>query len=381
MVTGIVRQKAKTLLQSDRELPSDGDLDVSALIRTMRNVTNSYKHLLLRAILKSAQKTEYGFVSYDELFYGMLEEAWWPAFHYRLSLGKSDKVVALLDSKIEDADELRVKPEDVPSLIRTIPFDRRRQRTTGLLRYVPQRLIVPWFEEDVKGTGKEDSLVPKLSVERFEAQKPLYRMQEDGITLHPDWLLHLQKWHSVFMGWSDAGWIAYLESRNPHALSLFAKIKPAFERTPLVAQRRIWAEACSKIRVECIYTGIQLDSAFFQLDHFYPHTFVGHDRFWNLTPTSPQINLDKRERLPESEFLAPLAAQHAKLHGVAARLSDGARRDLVRMREDYAIDLGIDGRDCEDSACLERAYRDSYRVLSGIAGRMGFSLNWRPTSW
>jgi len=240
-------------------LPEAADLDISPLVRSMRNVTNSYKHLLLRAILRSVPTSRNGFLPYHDLFRGMLEEAWWPAFHYRLSLGKSDKVVSLLERAIPDPDQLRVRPEDVPELIRTVPFDAKEQRTKGLLRYVPQRLIVPWFESEVRGTGREDQMVPGLSVERFDTVRPLYAMRDDGLHLHPAWHAHLLKWHSVFMGWSDARWIEFLESRNPHAIGLLAKIRPAFERTPLVAQRRIWGEAATIAPFECIYTGIRID--------------------------------------------------------------------------------------------------------------------------
>ena len=77
-------------------LPETAELDISPLVRSMRNVTNSYKHLLLRAILRNVPTSRDGFLPHHDLFRGMLEEAWWPAFHYRLSLGKSDKVVSLL---------------------------------------------------------------------------------------------------------------------------------------------------------------------------------------------------------------------------------------------------------------------------------------------
>lgn len=363
------------------DLPQAAELDLSPLVRSMRSVTNSYKHLLLRAILRNVPTSRDGFLPYHELFRGMLEEAWWPAFHYRLSLGKSDKVVSLLERAIPDPDQLRVRPEDVPELIRTVPFDGKEQRTRGLLRYVPQRLIVPWFEAEVRGTGREDQMIPGLSVERFDTVRPLYAIRDDGLQLHPAWHAHLLKWHSVFMGWSDARWIEFLEARNPHAIGLLAKIRPAFERTPLVAQRRIWGEAATIAPFACIYTGVRIDPAFFALDHFLPHAFVGHDRFWNLCPTAPEINLQKRDALPDRGFVHHLAEQHAGLHAVAAKLSPGARQDLRRVHDEYAVDLGLDGAVLSDAAVLNRAYGESIDLLRGIAGRMGFPLDWSPTSW
>ncbi|PCH74169.1 MAG: hypothetical protein COC12_04105 [Rhodobacteraceae bacterium] len=346
----------------------------------MRNVTNSYKHLFFRAILKGVELQPDGFLSYEKLFAWMLEEAWWPAFHYRLSLGKTDKVVALLEQSIKNADELRLRPDEVPKLVAEIPFDLKAQKATGILRYVPQRLILPWFEDKVKGTNREDALVRRFSIEEFATKKPLYKVLDDGIQIHPDWQHFILEWHDVFRGWSDANWLAFLESRNPHALGLFAKIKPAFQRSTLVIQRRIWAEASTRKPFHCIYTGTKIVPAFFAVDHFLPHAFVGHDRFWNLTPVDPGLNLAKRDSVPAEEFIGRLAEQHAQLHKIAPLLSKGAQSDLRRTSDEYAVDLGADETKLSDSAYMKSSYWESFPILYGIAGRMGFPLDWCPNS-
>jgi hypothetical protein len=351
-------------------------LDVSPLVRSLRSATNSYKHLLFRTVLKEAPREKSGFIAYHRIFAGMLAEAWWPAVHYRLSLGKQDMVVALLERSIDAIDDLRVRPDDVPALVAAIPFDLRRERTTGLLRYVPQRLIAPWFGDEVR--GREDVLIPTLSVERFSSLKPLYKLLDDGLQLHPEWNDFIVEWHDVFCGWSDANWLAFLEARNPHAPGLFSKIKPAFERGSLTAQRRIWTEACTQEPFHCIYTGTVIDPGFFALDHFLPHAFTGHDRFWNLTPMAPTLNIAKSDAIPAEQFVEKLAAQHAALHRIAPKLSEGARRELRRSVDGYCTDLGVSDDDLTVPDRLSNAYLESFSLLRGIAARMGFPLDWQP---
>lgn len=352
------------------------ELDVTPLVVSLRSVTNSYKHLFFRAILKKINYSESGYIEFSQLFSGMLEEAWWPAFHYRLSLGKSDKVVEILTHSIDNIDDLRVRPDMVPNLIAEIPFDLKAQRSRGLLRYVPQRLIAPWFGEDVKGA--EDRLVPALSNEKFLELKPLYKIEDKGINVHPEWYQFITEWMEVFLGWSDANWLTYLESRNPHASALLSKLRPSFDRGPLTPQRRIWAEACKIVPVQCIYTGRPVDPAIFALDHVLPHSFVGHDRFWNLSPTDPGLNRDKRDALPNVVFLPKLAEQHAMLHSVSKKLPSGAQRDLRRYTDEYCIDLGIQEDDLCRADRLAAKYVENFDLMRGIAGRMGFPVDWKP---
>ena len=347
--------------------------DTGPLLATMRRTTNSYKHLFLRAILAAMPKEPGELISFESLYREMLAEAWWPAFHYRLSLGKQDKVVRRLEAQIDDPDELRLRPSEVRDYIAHLPFDLRKETTQGLLRYVPQRFIGSWFDRETASLpdSKRDRAIRDLAFERFDDVRPFYRIVDAGIHIHSDWQEAIQSFSGVFAGWADAIWLAYLESKNPHATSLLAKIRPAFERGDLTDERRIWMAAHSN-GIACIYTQGPINPELFALDHFLPHAFVGHDRIWNLTPMPPSLNARKRDHLPPRTLVAALARQHASLWRHSAQLPDIERRLLERTRDDYAADLGVEGPSLYSDGAMVAAYEAAYDPLLGIARRMGF---------
>lgn len=347
------------------------EVETAPLLRSMGAATNSYKHLFLRALLERVRQGDAS-PRFADLFRGMLAEAWWPAFHYRLSLGRQDMVVARLEQHVQDPDTLRLRPEDVRSYLDRIPFDASREfGIKGLLRYVPTRLLSPWFQNDLKDVPdtRRDALLRTLSNDGFDSVRPIYRIDGDGLSIHPDWAAAIATYASIFDGWSDSIWLSFLERRNPHASSLLTKIRPAFERASLVDQRLVWGEAL-RFPVCCIYSGQEVDADLFAVDHFLPHAFTGHDRFWNLTPTSPPINRSKRDGLPPKDAIDRLADQHAALWRDLGRLGPKAER-VRRWRDDYEADLGIDPVTAGPSL-FRAAYRDGLEPLFGIARRMGF---------
>jgi hypothetical protein len=342
-------------------------IDAAPLVRSMGRVTNSYKHLFLRALLGRLRAGD-AEPLFRDLFHGMLAEAWWPAFHYRLTLGRQDRVVAWLEALVENPDALRLRPEDVLDYLRHVPFDLRAERGQGLLRYVPERLLSPWFP-DIPQTHLDRDLA-RASGAGFDTVRPLYRIEADRIVVHPDWVAALTEHAPIFDGWSDAIWLGFLETRNPHATSLLAKIRPAFERGTLTEERRIWGAALELDRVRCVYTAAPVAPDLFAVDHVLPHAFVGHDRFWNLSPIAPALNATKSDRLPPEPAIARLADQHAALWRDVGRL--GAHGDrLRRWRDDYGMDLGLDPMTAGQGV-FRAAYAEAYDPLLGIARRMGF---------
>ena len=354
-----------------RTPPAGLGVDAAPLVRSMSpgRVTNSYKHLFLRALLARVRAGDAAPL-FRDLFHGMLAEAWWPAFHYRLTLGRQDRVVARLEALVEDPGALRLRPEDVPDYLRHVPFDLARERGQGLLRYVPERLLTPWFPE--VPPARVDRDVAEASRAGFAAVRPLYRIEADRVVLHPDWAAALAAHAPIFDGWSDAIWLGFLEARNPHATSLLAKIRPAFERGTLTEERRIWgaALALGDAQARCIYTGAPVAPDLFAVDHVLPHAFVGHDRFWNLSPVAPALNLAKSDGLPPEVAVARLADQHAVLWRNVGRLGTQGDR-LRRWRDDYGMDLGLDPV-AAGQGVFRAAYAEAYEPLLGIARRMGF---------
>ena len=104
------------------------------------------------------------------------------------------------------------------------------------------------------------------------------------------------------------GWLEYIvnlsanQTKNIYAfdvLELFNAIYARdFERdTELVARYRRAYESFGDLR--CVYTGNDLSNLSYHLDHFLPWVYYPVNRFWNLVPSEPRLNLDKSARLPE----------------------------------------------------------------------------------
>ena len=107
--------------------------ELAPLLRTFASTTNSYKFLFFRAILKGMEKRR-TVLAFGELFRLMLEEAWWPAVHYRLHLGARDLVAARLDDVIGAATEAGRGTEQLAAVLAAMKFDLGFERTAGLLQ-------------------------------------------------------------------------------------------------------------------------------------------------------------------------------------------------------------------------------------------------------
>ncbi len=354
--------------------------DVTLLVSSIENATNSYKHVFLRALLNCIQRGKGPRVTFQDLFILMLEGALWPAMHYRLNLGASDLIAARLSDLVEKRGEGR-STVALSQVLADAPFNLEWERTRGLLRYVPQRLLTPWFAGELKGVGdhRRDGLIVQKSRDTFDAVHPLYRILDDGTELHPVWMDYFSSNLELVRGWSDAQWLRYLSTRNPHVPALVDKIDAPPTQRSMTRQRQLWAGLLAHRRLACIYTGVPISCAGFVLDHFLPRAFVAHDRIWNLTPVHTAVNAQKSDRLPANEFVERLADQHAVLTAFARDHTDFASQlHWKRGLDEYEVDLKLGQDDLLDAKNLRRAYAETFAPLTGIARRMGFQGDWKP---
>jgi len=257
---------------------------------------------------------------------------------------------------------------------------RHRPDCGAFLRWVPYRLIAPFFAEELRGSpdGARNSAIRAMATDLFSTRRPLYRfLSGEEIEIHPDWNDYIAANFPIVAAWADRRWIGYLQSRNPTVPAISEKTRPPLRRDPLTAQTTYWRKiiASADIVPICIYSGRPLDAARFHLDHFIPWTFVCHDALWNLVPVSPEANLSKGDRLPHACYVPALAAaQHAAL--ITARLVM-SRAAWSTASASFIGDLRIPEDDILDAAVLAEAYDRSVRPQLDIARTIGFEPGWR----
>ena len=355
------------------QLPSSNAVRPDLLAQSFKSTTTSYKFLLLSALVRGVED---GKLSHDlpDLALEMLVQAWWPVLHYRLTFGAADQVeVVLLEWAQEEPSLRRTSTEEVRRFLRRKGHVRQLD---SLVRYVPQRLIRPWFREEVKGLPdhKVDATIAVLSCDQFDRTIPLYRVLGRQLELHPEWAAYIRENIAIVKGWLEFRWIEFLERRNPNVPGLAQKLTAPSQRRSLNNQRKIWSHVLTKVDLRCIYSDRALSPHSFALDHFVPRSFVGHDRFWNLTPTYTEINSAKSDQLPPVSSIEPLFDQHRRVLEVMCEHHGALKSVWRKIGEEYQIDLRLSEAVKAGNGEVEDAFKTTHGALLGIAGRMWYPV-------
>jgi hypothetical protein len=368
-------------------------VDVGALSALFRDTTNSYKYLFFLALLRCLKPWNQveSRVPLRDVIIEVLALAWYPHTLFRLSFGATDQV-----GKIVDTLSARLGPEKLgfsstgvarlrADLSKAVSPDEYR----ALTRYVPFRLLVPFFQPELAGVPerRKEAELARLARREFGASKPLYRMDGHALLLHPDWATYLSENRSLAEGWAAWHWLGYMQDRNPNVPNLAGKLFPEVSRSPLTKQLAYWKAAARAEPFCCIYSGELLTRSgelltHVELDHYVPWSFVLHDRIWNLVPVTPRANSCKGDHLAASDYLDKLIDQQCQ--ALIASRQHLARRAWERFAEEFEQDLRVPSEviraDPPDREALRRSLDDAYRktipALENLATRQGFSSNW-----
>lgn len=379
-------------------MPSSSEVPIAALAGLFNQVTNSYKFLyffaLLDAVTSRAEPAD-GVCNrtFDtkDIAVRALVRAWYPHTFFRLSFGRQDKVAALLDALSVQPDTATPGRRQRQELQAAIDARISDQQVAELSRYVPTRLIRPFFaREQLRGTvdSRVDERLASLSRDGFDERRPLYRVDEGrrSVTVHPTWARYLRTHAAIVEGWAQSRWTEYMQLRNPNVPAVSSKLVPHPERTAIPSRvREFWTLAHrTQGGLLCPYTKAPVPESF-SLDHFVPWTFVAHDQPWNLVPVSPEVNSAKGNRLPDEVHIDALIDRHAEaLVAAQPQLRKGRWSHIV---DAYVADLGV----CEASllragaapgavaAELRPLYLRSVRPLLELARGRGFE-RWDPAT-
>lgn len=289
------------------QLPYSDELEIQYLSRLFDNTSECYKFFWFQAIVTKILegKTE---ISYNELINEMVADAWYMVTEYHLNLGPKDNLEALVKyiREISGMKSSEKKSIILEYLNKCDDKEVLRMKRILILN-VPYRLQAP-FMQSLK--GKCWNVSSKILIEKINQEKHLFYYftafngLQTQIVIQPDWLLYIQKNQEIVKGWLQYNIILYLQKRNPSVPGIADKLYPPQERK-LDKVKKYWKLILTIQPIQEIYNGIELDGTDISIDHFVPWSYVAHDEFWNLHPTTKGINSSKSNNLPDWEMYFP----------------------------------------------------------------------------
>ena len=365
-----------------------GKVDILALGRIFEDTTNSYKLVFFQALLNLLKQrlpaSGSVLLKTQDLAIEMAALAWYPHAFFKLSFGSQDKLGRVLDKLCFDLDERAIAHADTQKRLRLAIQEQYKQ--IGLkdrLRYVPYRLLTPFFSDRLRNLKNyKDHEVSKFvhewSAETYASKNPaLYKIikSEEAIEIHPIWVAYLSKSLPIVVGWVGKHWIDYLQSRNPNTPNIPNKISPPLNRAPLKLQTDYWRAIIKDKQLRCLYSGDVLDPHKFALDHFIPWSFVCHDQIWNLIPVSPKANSAKSNCVPSEDYLNGFVDLQSVGLNIARQILDDTR--WRKHTEPFVSDLHVPSAKLLNAERLRAAYLGVLPAIMSLAKQIGFPAGWK----
>lgn len=363
---------------------SELQLDVDILSRIFNDTTNSYKILFFRAVLLTIQRRQLNGqlrIPLREISAKMLVSAWIITSYYRLSFGSSDQLSSLLEQLALASSGKNLSAPDFETFLERKILNSLGSIDLGeIQRYVPFRLLRPFFVEETRGLPdwRVNNKIHECTKASFSTLNPApYYFYDEGepcIEIHPLWLTYFERHLKILTDWTDWHLASYLQRRNPNAPGIAGKLYLPKRRKPLLWQRRFWVSVFVQAEVRCIYSDEVITSENFHLDHYLPWSFVCHNEVWNLIPVAPSVNAGKSNALPSRKYLSAFIDLHARALSVAkGHLSNS---DWETVCSSYAAGLRIDSTYLSSYDELRHSFEETIIPLVSIANRMGFTSDW-----
>lgn len=289
------------------QLPKSEQLNIASLSRLFDNKSECYKLFWFQAILHHVCKGQQE-IRFEDLIDHMIASAWYMVTEYHLNLGPRDKLE-------EAVNYISRRTAMLPNVKQQEILDWLRSCTDGaVIRYkrtltlnVPYRLQAPFLTEFRGGTWNCGT---RELVGRINQQQQLmyyfldYAGLDTRIRIVPEWMEYLLQNQEILRGWIQYHMILYLQRRNPSVPGISDKLYPPQERK-LEKVKKYWKLLSTLAPIREIYGENRLASDNISIDHFVPWSYVAHDEFWNLHPTTRAINSSKSNHLPRWEIYFP----------------------------------------------------------------------------
>lgn len=370
-------------------MPDDSGLDIGALSESLSDTTNSYKFLwflgLLESLPNGAVKSSPVVIPQSAVFREMINMADYCLRRYRLNFGASDKMGEYYETLARAANFSGTK-----SLLSEIG-ETHESKTAfndvcrNLSRFVPQQWLAPFIRSREKLPARSDAAAAKIrelaAALSAGDNPPPYHFAENcrgaDIVVHRAWVRYFSRNRPIVRGWGLFKWITFLQSRNPNTPGIIAKIAQPERRAQLGKERKWWREMIGRMGgIKCVYSGASITAADdFELDHYVPWSFVGHNRLWNLIPAAKTANAKKSDYLPSAEkyFNKFVNLQYNALAVYNSSAPKTGWKDIV---DSYTGDLRVNINPPPTRQKLSAAYGAVIPPLIALAKSQGFSPDW-----
>lgn len=289
------------------QLPKSEQLNIASLSRLFDNKAECYKLFWFQAILNHVCKGQQE-IRFEDLIDHMIASAWYMVTEYHLNLGPRDKLEEAVNYISRRTAMLpNVKQQEILDWLRSCTDGAVIRYKRSLTLNVPYRLQAPFLTEfrgDTWNCGTRE-LAGRINQQQ---QLMYYFLDYAGldtrIRIVPEWMEYLLQNQEILRGWIQYHMILYLQRRNPSVPGISDKLYPPQERK-LEKVKKYWKLLSTLAPIREIYGENRLASDNISIDHFVPWSYVAHDEFWNLHPTTRAINSSKSNHLPRWEIYFP----------------------------------------------------------------------------
>ncbi|MCM1180556.1 MAG: HNH endonuclease [Clostridium sp.] len=359
------------------QLPYSENLEIEYLSRIFDNTSECYKFFWFQAIVSKVLEGK-RYITYEELIDEMIVDAWYMVVEYHLNLGPKDTLEGLVHylhqiSQLKSSE----KRENIISFLRNCTDKEVARRKRILTKNVPYRIQSP-FMDGLKGKEwnvSESALISRINQERrlmyyFEALNGM----QTTIRLSSEWFAYIQKNQEIIKGWLMYNMILYLQKRNPSVPGIADKLYPPQERK-LEKVKKYWKLLLTLQPVYEIYGHMPLSDKDISIDHFIPWSYVAHDEFWNLHPTTRSINSSKSNHLPDWQTYFPQLARLEYLSYEMIWKYDAVRDEFEKCAKEHLNDDIVRGkiyREGLDFETFSNALEETVQPVYQSAKNCGF---------
>ncbi len=352
-------------------LPYSESLPIRQLAGCFKDRAATYKFYWFLSILQLAEQGQKT-IDKRHIFARMIANAWYTVNYFHITFGNLDSIQKAIEI-IRETENLPVD-EHQDIITETLIRSQNKQTIQALWHFnknVPHWFLSPWFP--VQGNSESYSHREKRIYRESQQDNNIapYALFEKHIVISDAWLEYFavnSKFLQDFCYWNLA---MFLQSKNPNVPDIPNKlIKPA-QRSGLQQQRKYyWDLVFDEMKtIPCLYTGKELTTDNYAVEHFIPFSFVSHDLIWNLAPADRSFNSSKSDKLPIlDKYFDPFYHLHRKSLKI---IRD--KKPNSKILEEYLtiypdLDYFIHGPEQE----TKQKYRNHLEPLITIAANSGF---------